>query len=248
MKLRRFNEAGIKAFREELALLRATPDRDPSQQLLEHREWTDVVQPEMQIEVNYFNTKGEAARYLVSILGKLRAEEVANDSGLWTWLTCLFLDSVCPPTNGRRSVKNDYHYVFEPRNMRHFYRHLLFVSWQVLRLAPVHNRLFLRSRLDVRDLMTTEVMKRLFMTRLPSAFEVFDRLYWDEHRNRPRKGVTGSKPAPGNLSHRLPMRIRQLEKTYDLMSLNADQLIELLGDEFAFARPKTARLFEETIQ
>jgi hypothetical protein len=32
--------------------------------------------------------------------------------------------------------------------------------------------------------------------------------------------------------HRFPIRIRQLEKTYDLVSLTADQLIELLGDEF----------------
>jgi hypothetical protein len=37
---------------------------------------------------------------------------------------------------------------------------------------------------------------------------------------------------PGDLVHRFPIRIRQLEKTYDLVSLTADQLIELLGDEF----------------
>ncbi len=37
---------------------------------------------------------------------------------------------------------------------------------------------------------------------------------------------------PGDLRNRFPIRIRQLKKTYDLLSLNADQLIELLGDEF----------------
>ena len=34
---------------------------------------------------------------------------------------------------------------------------------------------------------------------------------------------------------------------YDLMSLNADQLLELLGDEFAFARLRTAKLFDDAI-
>lgn len=32
--------------------------------------------------------------------------------------------------------------------------------------------------------------------------------------------------------HRLPTRIKQLEMTYDLVDLTADQLLNLLGDEF----------------
>ncbi len=247
MKLRRFNEAGIKVFREQLALLRANPSKEIPFELLEHRELTEVIRPEVQISEEHFQTKGEAARYLSTVLGKLRAGEVAGDAGLWTWLTLFFFESVCPIVHDQRTVKNDYHYIFEPRNMRHFYRHLLFVSWHILQLAPAHNRLFLRTRLSVLDHMTTDGVKRLFMTRLPCIFEALDRLYWDEQRNRSRKGVTGSRPTPGNLSHRLPMRIRQLEKTYDLMSLNADQLLELLGDEFSFGRRKTAKLFDDAI-
>ena len=50
---------------------------------------------------------------------KLNSEEVAVDAGLWTWLTLLFFDSVCPVAHGKRSVKNDYHYIFEPRNTEH---------------------------------------------------------------------------------------------------------------------------------
>jgi hypothetical protein len=247
MKLRRFNEVGIKAFREELALLRANPDRDPNLQLLEHREFTEIVTPDTNIEANYFKSKGEAARYLQAILGKHRSSEIAADSGLWTWLTCFFIDSVCPPLNGRRSVKNDYYYIYEPRNSRHVYRHLLNVSWQILHLAPRHNAMFMRTRLDSLDGVTTEVMKRLFLTRVPCMFEVLERLYWDDTRKKPRSGITGNRQTAGNLRHRFPLRISQLEKTYDLMSLTADQLIDLLGDEFAFARPKTAKLFDDAI-
>ena len=245
MKLRRFNEAGIKAFREELALLRANPDRDPNPQLLEHRELTEIALPETEIAEEFFRTKGEAARYFGMIFRNHRSEYIEGDAGLWTWLSCFFIDSVCPYAGGKRSVKSDYFYIYEPRNMRNFYRHLLYVSWRVLRLAPVHNRLFLTTRVDSLDSATTEVMQRLYLLRIPSIFEVVDRLYWDEKNGRPSKGRIRSAIQPGNLRYRLPVRIRQLEKTYDLLSLNADQLIELLGDEFSFARPKTARLFED---
>ena len=48
-----------------------------------------------------------------------------------------------------------------------------------------------------------------------------------------RAGITGTKVTAGKLTHRLPLRISQLEKNYDLVDLNAEQLIELLGDEFS---------------
>lgn len=129
-------------------------------------------------------------------------------------------------------MKNDYHYIFEPKNSRHFYRHLLFISWRVLMIAPENHRLFLTSPLSTLDKVTTEVMKRLFLTRIPCVFAVLDQLYWDDARGKARAGVVGQQVRPGDLMHRFPLRIRQLEKTYDLLSLNANQLIELLGEEF----------------
>lgn len=78
-------------------------------------------------------------------------------------------------------------------------------------------------------------MKRLYLTRIPCFFEVLDRIYWEPELGRSRKGVVDAvRVTAGDLSHRLPLRIRQLEKTYDLQSLTADALIELLGDEFRF--------------
>jgi len=218
-----------------------------SHDLLEHREFTEMVAPESHVAPEHFQTKVEAARYLNAVLNKLRPEDIATDAGLWTWLTLFFFDSVCPIMNEKRLVKNDYYYIFEPRNSRHFYRHLLFVSWQILRLAPLHNRLFMKTRVSSLDGVTTEVMKRLYLTRIPCIFEVLDRLYWDETRKRPRSGLTGNKPNGGDLRHRLPVRISQLEKTFDLTSLNANQLLELLGDEFSFARSQTATLFDDAI-
>jgi hypothetical protein len=83
------------------------------------------------------------------------------------------------------------------------------------------------------DKYNSEVFKRLYLTRIPCVFEVLDRLYWDEEAGRPQTGIVNPRNTrAGNLMHRFPIRIRQLEKTYDLQSLAADQLLELLGSEF----------------
>jgi hypothetical protein len=156
-----------------------------------------------------------------------------HDSGLWTWLTLFYFDEVCPVQNGRRSVKNDYAYIYEPDNSRHFYRHRLYLAWYVITLAPTHNRLFLTVPLRSLDKYSEEVFKRLFLTRIPAIFEVLDTLYWDERRGRARPGLVSPRSIkPGDIVHRLPATVRQLEKTYDLISLNAEQLLDLLGPEF----------------
>lgn len=164
----------------------------------------------------------------------MATEELRTDAGLWTWLSLFYFDQVCPEIDGSKAVRNDYTYIFMPDQSRCFYRHLLFVAWYAKHVSPVHNRLFLDTSLHQLDKFTQDILKRLYMTRIDCIFEVLDRLYWDRDSNRPRKGVNNPrKVVAGDLMHRFPTRIRQLEKTYDLLSLSADQLINLMGDEFA---------------
>jgi len=237
MIVRQFNDEGIDRFREFLAAARENPTEPVPRGLLEDEEVSAIVHPEVAVEPRRLERKADAAYYLERILKPIPEVEVAQNFGLWTWLSLFYFDEVCPQKAGKRAVKNDYHYVFEPKNTRHytrhFYRHLLFIAWRTLRVAGAHNRLFLGTPLATLDKVTTEVMKRLFLTRIPCIFEVLDRLYWDSKRGRARAGIVGTRPLrPGDLTHRLPTRIRQLEKTFDLVSLDADQLIELLGPEF----------------
>lgn len=239
--LHRFTPAGIKEFRSHLEECRKSPSSGPPPELLTDLAFVEVCSPLIEIPIARFDTRGEAAAFLNSHLSPLSAESLMHDAGLWSWLTLNFFDSVCPLQNGMRIVRNDYHYIYEPGNVRNFYRHLLFVAWRILHLSPVHNRVFMDVKMSTLDKLTTEVMKRLYLTRIPCMFEVLERLYWEDSKGRPRPGITRSEIRAGDLTHRLPLRIRQLEKTYDLMSLNADQLIELLGEEFNFAAPARQR-------
>lgn len=237
MRMRQFTASGIEAFEQYLQRARQNPETLPPRELLEAPSLTAVVNPAIEVTEIDFVSRADAAESLHKALSPLSDEEVRNNAGLWTWLSLFYFDQVCPPSNGKYTVKNSYYYVFEPHNPRHFYRHLLFIGWRVLQVAPNHSRLYLNVPLSSLDTFTTEVMKRLYLTRIPCIFEVLDRLYWDPRRKRPVKGVVGTtKTRPGDLVHRLPIRIRQLEMTYDLQSVTADQLLDLLGKEFMIRR------------
>ena len=238
MKLREFNEQGIAAFKSYLAECRLDPSLPLPNALLEDDSLTKVVSPTIEVSAQHFGLRRDAAEYLNELLKDLSPDHVANSAGLWTWLALFFFDEICPPKAGRHLVKNDYHYIYEPKNVRHSYRHLLHLAWRVLQVAPAHNRLFLGSAVSTLDKVTSEVMKRLYLTRIPCIFEVLDQLYWDEERGRSRPGIVSpERVLPGDLIHRLPIRMRQLEKTYDLFSLMPEQLIDLLGPEFVFESP-----------
>jgi hypothetical protein len=237
MRLRAFNPDGINAFRDYLRKARNDATAPVPTGLLEQPSLTTPVDPAIEVEPRRFPLRIDAARYLSERLKPFKEHRIKNDAGLWTWLTLFYFDEVCPAVAGQRSVKNDYTYVFEPRNARHFYRHLLFLAWYIITLSPRHNRLFLRVPVSTLDKASEEVFKRLYLTRIPCLFEVLDRLYWDETRQRARRGIVDARRVEaGDLYHRFPAAIRQLERTYDLISLSADQLIELLGPEFSTFR------------
>lgn len=233
MQLRKFNNAGIDAFQRFLAAYRENPREAVPVTLLESEDHSLLVPNKIEVEAREFSSRRDAANYFHEVLAPLSPDTIRKDAGMWTWLSLFYFDQVCPASNGSRKVRNDYTYIYMPDESRYFYRHLLFIAWQVKQLAPKHNRLFLDSSLVTLDKMTTEVFKKLFLTRIPCLFELLDRLYWDCANNRPAKGVVSPhKVSAGDLVHRLPTRIRQLEKTYDLHSLEANQLLEILGDEF----------------
>lgn len=233
MRLRQFKKSGIEAFRRFLASCRENPKEPVPIDLLESDEHTTLIEPVIEVESQNFTIKRDAAEYLHKELSALAPDEVRRCPGLWTWLSLMYFNEVCPASSVSRKVRNDYTYIFVPDSMRETYRHILFICWNVLHLSPDHNRLFLHSKISQLDKYTAEVFKRLYLTRIPCIFEVLDRLYWDDESGKPVTGIVAPRNIrPGNLMHRLPTRIRQLEETYDLQSLDADQLLEILGDEF----------------
>lgn len=233
MNLRQFNEEGIAAFRKFLAECREKPETPAPREMLEDGRFTAQVAPTIVVDDQEFASRKGAAEYLNSTLSPLSDQMLLASSGIWTWLSLFFFDAVCPAEDGKRQTKVDSYYVYEAHDSRYARRHLLCFAWRVLKIAPRYNRLLLAGKVSGIDKVAETVLARLFLIRIPAIFEVLDRLYWDKEKDMPRRGIANfSRVTPGDLVHRLPIRIRQLEKTYDLISLNADQIIDLLGQEF----------------
>src|SRR4051812_47103343 len=108
MIVRQFLPIGIQEFRLFLAACRESPRLPVPQHLLEDESKTIVVKPRITIESKRFSTRADAAHYLKSALSPLAEAEVVANEGLWSWLSLLYFDEVCPISNGRREVKSDY--------------------------------------------------------------------------------------------------------------------------------------------
>jgi hypothetical protein len=215
-----------------LAEGRSDPAARPPYELLEDAAMTRLVSPVVELDRPGFRTKRNAAEYLTRVLCGLSERAVADNRHLWNWLSLYYFEDVCPAHRGRREILSDTLYVM-PAEFRLRYRHLLATSYRILVAAPRHNRLLLDTPLSVYGKVVDIVMSRLYLQRIPCIFEVIDKLYFDHGTGRIKKGfIDPNGPRPGDLRHRLPIRIRQLEKTYDLNVLDADQLISLLGKEF----------------
>jgi len=232
MKLRQFNKGGVDAFRGIIQMLRKDPLAPIDRQILKNDSLTEEVPGGGDVVDKKFKTKGEAGRYLHALLDPiLTPDEIVSNGGLWSWLSLFFFDSVCPPDSfGCRSVNNELYYVYNPKLWPDYNRHFLAMSWKI----PLHHKLVSSRPISQFDRVSQSVMGDLTLLRIPCIFDVLDHLYWDESIQEIRQNIVLDDVMRGDLRKRFPTVIRQLEKTYDLQSLAADQLVELLGNEFVF--------------
>lgn len=231
--LRRFNDAGIAAFVQRIETLRAGGAAEIDDAFVTDEKLTEPVIPEVPMERPAFKTKRDAGAYLSERTRAARALNGDDDRGLWTWLSAWHWDAVCPVrTNGVHKILAPYHYVYGYGNVHNKRKHLVATAVRVFECEP-DSAMLGQSPIFSLSKRVEVVVSRLGLMRIRGLPALLDCLYWDRDKRRTKPGITdATTPRPGDLYHRLPTRIRQLEVTHDLTNLNADQLLNLLGDEF----------------
>ena len=231
--LRRFNQAGIDEFVRRIDVLRAGGSASIDDVFVNDDAMATPIIPQVRLERPSFTTKHEAGEYLSERTRQAREKHGDEDPGLWTWLSAWHWDAVCPKsTTGGKKVLNPFNYVYGYGHKQNAKKHLIAVAVKLWEVAPT-SQLLMTTPVSSLQSVVREVATRLSLMRIKAFPELLDHLYWDSARRRPRIGIVSpTSPRPGDLSHRLPTRIRQLEMTYDLVDLTADQLLNLLGDEF----------------
>ena len=235
MQLRRFNPAGIDRFKAYLAAARTDGGANVPWDVLEDDTLTEPMDALVDLDRPGFATKREMVTYLHDQLQVLPERGLMRDAGLWIWLAMFYFDELCPKEGGSRKVLSNWYYIYLVDQSLYWYRHLIVNPYEIHSRAQGFDDAFLTGPPSVLGGFSENAMRSLYVTRIDCIWEVMQRLYFDPRQGRIKPGVANtnaSKVRAGDLS-RLARRIRQLEKTYDLQSLDADRFLALLGDEFA---------------
>jgi hypothetical protein len=228
--LRRLNTAGIKAFRQFLADIRAGAEFQQSPAVLYADTTSERIPPDVRIEAKRFRRKLDAAQYLHEVLRPLQSASLMLDEGLWSWLALFYFDQLSPlGADAKRRPREDYHYI-PAKSGYQSDRHLLSGPYKLYALHGVRARLLLHPPVHQHGRFVFDLGWRRELILNRGLIEAIDLLYWNEKSRRPKRGATtGSKP--GNLRRFIAV-IQQLDFNYDLFGMTGPEILDLLPGEF----------------
>jgi len=230
-EVRVLNGEGLFRFRDYLASLRKGSREGPPWGLLEDGALSSPLEAGAVVEPREFAGRMEAARYLREVLDPVPAGQVRENAGLWSWLSLLYFDQVCPArADGTRSPGKDYRHVLSADSIYRL-RHLLFGAWTALEIHGERAAFLLSSPLHQESKFHRELAARQGLFANRGLVEAAGLLYFDEEKGTPRRGAATTQPAPGNL-RRFVAVAGQLDLTWDLFSMSGPEILELLPSEF----------------
>src|ERR1043165_5170393 len=222
--LKRLNEEGIQKFH---AYLSAGAQADPPRALLDDSAASELLTPRMEIELRTFANRLDAGRYLVELLTRTDRTQGDQDAGLWSWLSLFDFDQVCPLQRGKRHPGEIARHI-PSSDFPKYYRHLLLGPYRICLLHGEPARLILHNPLSSPGDLYEQIASRQKGITNVALMRAIDRLYFDPARNggEPKRGATTAKRR-GNL-RRLIEYYDQIDLTYDLYAMSAEQILSLL--------------------
>ena len=235
MKLRRFNDRGSRQFLMLLESLRQGESVETPLDFLKSDDLSELVPQSAEFDVQTLESRLELAKYVDSILATARIDDDMTDVGLWSWLGAAFLDSTCPAeVDGTRKPGKDYRHI-PSSSWRDFYRHLIRGPVRIFRLfrdSPDAAAIVLCQKPQSPGDFVEQLASRQERITNPAIIETANRLYFDKKSGKPKRGASPNWRKPGTL-RRFGDVLDQLDLTYDLYSMTADELCGLLPNEFS---------------
>ena len=227
MIVHRLNDSGVDQFQAYLGRLRQEPSTPLPAELIDDPRFAQPLRPQLPIEQPLFSNKFDAASYLNRLLADLPSDTLRSDGGLWTWLGAWFFDQICPPDKtGRRKPKDNVKYIARAGDHRYgMDKHLLFFPWK-MRALHGDSAYFLLSGALHSDTREQREWTGHYRNLLTPLVELGRRLYWDEKSKKIKRGARSTNK-PGNL-RRFVQVAKQLEVTYDLNGMSAEEIADLL--------------------
>ncbi|WDF78407.1 hypothetical protein PQ469_00105 [Mucilaginibacter sp. KACC 22773] len=230
--VKQFNDDGIAIFQQFLRRAKFDSDNSdfPRDMLFEPR-FTESLDEEYYISDVTFQSKHDAGRYFEEVFELSSNKALYYNQKLWSWLSAFYFDQICPVDGGgKRKVGQEARYILQtPKDYQTYYRHLLSGPSRIYSELNEKGRIFLTGELSKRGDLIEQLQAYQNIAMNKGIIEAADALYWDEEGNKLKKGA-GSK-GPGT-PRRFVSVIGQFEFTYDLNSMQGENILTLFPNEF----------------
>lgn len=231
ISIRTFNEEGLNEFERFIGEIKNNAVQSIPHELLFDEKYSDAHEPIVNIEKVDYKNKNELVPYIVEALDLSNNKHLYFDKGLWSWLAALFFDNICPVDgNGKRKVKETAFYILrDPKNYTKFYRHLLAYPSRIFSELNDSSKIFLIGNFSKRGEITEQFGAYQEIALNKGILDAANILYWDNDSKSLKRGAAGK---GGGSARRLVRIIRQYQLTYDLNSMDGNEIVDLLPNEF----------------
>jgi hypothetical protein len=225
--VRRFNRNGLHAARRFVEEARLGGPREPS--FLTDDSLTEIVR-EVDFEVKELPTRLAAAETMDTLLttSGCPPEVARRDSGLWTWLTLVWLPELGPISPGAHAAR----FVLEADDYRTYYRHYLYGAWGIYdshREDPSRAWSLLCTPPNKPGEVVEQIASSQNLVGSPPMVQAVTDLYMDPTTGKHKTGAGGRKDGS---ARRLARVFQQFDLTWDLQEMTASEIIGLLPAEF----------------
>ena len=234
MEINRFNEKGIQRFSHFLDSLTTDKPETFPELLLTNEDYVEAVGSNTEkLDRIDLTDKLQAASMLYEIVEETEKDTAERDAGLWVWMSCYLFKSLCSKDrSGAYKPGQRAKWIAEPGNHQRYYRHYLASIWLIYRAHqddPERTRALLSGPVNTPGDIFEQIASRIELVRNPQIMGLTRLLYWDEDKNTKKRGSGGK--GPGS-PRRFADIVSQYERTWDLFSVNIDDLAGMLPDEF----------------
>jgi len=227
--IRKFTEAGMKKFEE---YLQSGPfaRKAPPVELLDDDNFATTLGLG-EVTVKPFKQKFDMGMSVLSDLGPDNVAQLFNEPNVWPWLSLLFHESTMPKKGDGWFVGAMSRHVrgkVKDRKQDQAHRHLVHGAvFNVHRFGSAARVLMEGPHQQAK--IEENIMSRrreLPLAGSPEVIKALHKLYWDPAKGgRVRKGAKGE--GPGGIIRFIDV-MRQLDATYDVISMPAERITDLL--------------------
>ena len=235
MKLRRLTDEGIRCFSDYLDSLPTETPREYPVQALMDEQLSEAVHPEVEVpESLAVSSRRELAETIDDIFSQVPELDPARDRGLLSWLSLLWFRDLCRKDRSRRYKPGARQRWIPSTNLewRTYYRHELAGPYRIYKAHSddvARAGALLNDEVGVQSEVVEQLASRQQFVTNKAVVGVATRLYVDPETGAYRRGAKGK--GPGS-PRRLADCLWQLDLTWDLYSMDEEELLTLLPAEF----------------